>query len=161
MAPGSWTGLGRCDDETMWMTTTQGDGQTDRTKLDTDGSMANRWREDERKKDISAERCAEGGAEKRWKWCGTQSDYDKRSPLQRSLSTGVSASALLFLQRSHPSRCSSAKLLAAVFLFSVQWLQRPEGCTRASPLKQFHSLLHRPKSFVLGNLAVVLTDVQV
>lgn len=56
-------GLGRCD-VTVWMTTTttQGDGQTDRTKPDTDGRIANRWREDEQKKGISAERCAEGGA---------------------------------------------------------------------------------------------------
>lgn len=66
MAPGSWTGLdwdGRCDVTAWTTTTTQGDGQTDRTKLDTDGRIANRWREDEQKKGISAERCAEGGAE--------------------------------------------------------------------------------------------------
>lgn len=37
-------------DVATWVMTTQEDGQTDRTKLVTDGSMANRWREDEQKK---------------------------------------------------------------------------------------------------------------
>lgn len=45
------------------MTTTQQDGQTDRTELDTDGRIANRWRADEQKKDIPAECCAEGAGE--------------------------------------------------------------------------------------------------